>query len=555
MRRPLERANQTKFFHHAQTWALRGLMLCVPMLLVLLALEFVSNPNPVPAVITIAGLVLLCFFFAYVFVAPDDFSISATDRTLGIASKIFAYTRHGLTPEDTLGACRIILPETLASAICVTDGTAVVASWGEGSDRCPTGTPVVLASTLRVLRGKRMEVFAREVATRGAASHAVETASQGDASRTGEPVFFPRLHAGIAAPLIVRDRCMGTLELYYPRYSDIDARQTALARGFAELISTQLASFELERQEEMSARMELRALQSQVDPHFLFNTIGTIVSLVRTEPEKARSLLIDFSNYYRQTLSNSEALTSLENELGQGMRYINLMQARYGGERLRLTVDLDPATLDSRVPPFILQPLLENCIKHAMREVEPLSISLVTRETDDGIEIVVEDDGVGMDEATRAGLFDVHHAPREASGEGGCASRAASGASVASSTLDGSAVPTLSDVPASAAPASQVERVSPSTPSASDVFVAPAAHATAPAPAATSTSFATTTADGSMRRGGGLALANVLMRIHFFFGEESGIRIESEPGAGTRVTVELVGEPHEPEDMRLPSVR
>ena len=68
MQRPFERQNQTKFFRVAQTWALRGLMLCVPMLLGLLGLEFVSNPNPVPAVITIAGLVLLCFFFAYVFV-------------------------------------------------------------------------------------------------------------------------------------------------------------------------------------------------------------------------------------------------------------------------------------------------------------------------------------------------------------------------------------------------------------------------------------------------------------------------------------------------------
>lgn len=108
--------------------------------------------------------------------------------------------------------------------------------------------------------------------------------------------YFPRLRAGIVAPLTVRGRCVGTLELYYPRLSSIDMRQTALASGFADLISTQLASFELERQDELTARVELRALQSQVDPHFLFNTISTIVSLVRTEPDKARSLLIDFSN-------------------------------------------------------------------------------------------------------------------------------------------------------------------------------------------------------------------------------------------------------------------
>ena len=200
----------------------------------------------------------------------------------------------------------------------------------------------------------------------------------------------------------MRDRRVGTLELYYPRFRDIDARRTALATGFADLVSTQLANFELEKQSEVSACMELRALQSQVDPHFLFNTIGTIVSLVRNEPEKARSLLIDFSNYYRQTLSNSDALTSLQNELGQGMRYINLMQARYGEGRLKLAADLDPASLDRQVPPFILQPLLENCIKHAMREVEPLTIRLSSSVEDDRARIVVEDDGIGMDERTRA---------------------------------------------------------------------------------------------------------------------------------------------------------
>lgn len=474
MRNPFHHTGQrnyTKFYRTAQRWALGALGICTVMLFVLLLVDFVANPSPVPAVITIAGLVLLCFFFAYVFVTPDDFSITATDRTLGIASKIFSHTRHGLTPEATRGACQIILPETLASAIVVTDGREVLAAWGEDADLCPSGEPVVLETTLRVIASNQTSVFSRD------------TAPGADFR------FFPRLHAGVIAPITVRSRCVGTLELYYPRFGDIDARQTALATGFAALISTQLANSELEKQSEVSARMELRALQSQVDPHFLFNTIGTIVSLVRTEPEKARSLLIDFSNYYRQTLSNSDALTSLENELGQGMRYINLMQARYGEERLRLKTALDPATLDRRVPPFILQPLLENCIKHAMREVDPLSIVLSANLTGDVLRIIVEDDGIGMDEHTRAHLFEPKHSER-----------------------------------------------------------ADATHDVAPDPRTVPM-----TADGSIKRGGGLALANVLMRIHFFFGGDSGIQVESEEGKGTRVTVVLAGEPHEPEGNMLPS--
>lgn len=390
--------NSTKVFRTAQHVVQAILLgIVVPLLILLLIWDLTDNPNPVPAVVVIAGLVMLCFFFSYVFVVPDDLTSSATDRTLAIASKIFAYTSRGLTPEAALGASKIILSETIASAICFTDGKQVLASWGEDSAKCPAGTPVVLRTTLNVINSGEQSVFSRDAST-----------------ETGG--YFPRLRAGIVAPLTVRGHCVGTLELYYPRLSSIDMRQTALASGFADLISTQLASFELERQDELTARVELRALQSQVDPHFLFNTISTIVSLVRTEPDKARSLLIDFSNYYRQTLSDSDTLTTLE------------------------------------------------------RETEPLSIHVRAFETDDGLEIIVEDDGIGMSEEVCAHLFEQHRLEEPES----------------------------------------------------------------------------ITADGSVKRGCGLALFNVLQRIHFFYGEDSGMRVKSQEGVGTQVIVELNGEPHEP---------
>ena len=382
--------NSTKVFRTAQHVVQAILLgIVVPLLILLLIWDLTDNPNPVPAVVVIAGLVMLCFFFSYVFVVPDDLTSSATDRTLAIASKIFAYTSRGLTPEAALGASKIILSETIASAICFTDGKQVLASWGEDSAKCPAGTPVVLRTTLNVINSGEQSVFSRDASTEAGG-------------------YFPRLRAGIVAPLTVRGHCVGTLELYYPRLSSIDMRQTALASGFADLISTQLASFELERQDELTARVELRALQSQVDPHFLFNTISTIVSLVRTEPDKARSLLIDFSNYYRQTLSDCET--------------------------------------------------------------EPLSIHVRAFETDDGLEIIVEDDGIGMSEEVCAHLFEQHRLEEPES----------------------------------------------------------------------------ITADGSVKRGCGLALFNVLQRIHFFYGEDSGMRVKSQEGVGTQVIVELNGEPHEP---------
>ena len=120
--------NSTKVFRTAQHVVQAILLgIVVPLLILLLIWDLTDNPNPVPAVVVIAGLVMLCFFFSYVFVVPDDLTSSATDRTLAIASKIFAYTSRGLTPEAALGASKIILSETIASAICFTDGRQVLA--------------------------------------------------------------------------------------------------------------------------------------------------------------------------------------------------------------------------------------------------------------------------------------------------------------------------------------------------------------------------------------------------------------------------------------------
>ena len=155
--------NSTKVFRTAQH-VVQAILLgvVVPALILLLIWDLTDNPNPVPGVVVIAGMVMLCFFFSYVFVVPDDLTSSATDRTLAIASKIFAYTSRGLTPEAALGASKIILSETIASAICFTDGKQVLASWGEDSAKCPAGTPVVLKTTLSVIETGEQSVFSRD---------------------------------------------------------------------------------------------------------------------------------------------------------------------------------------------------------------------------------------------------------------------------------------------------------------------------------------------------------------------------------------------------------
>ena len=373
--------NSTKVFRTAQHVVQAILLgIVVPLLILLLIWDLTDNPNPVPAVVVIAGLVMLCFFFSYVFVVPDDLTSSATDRTLAIASKIFAYTSRGLTPEAALGASKIILSETIASAICFTDGKQVLASWGEDSAKCPAGTPVVLRTTLNVINSGEQSVFSRDAST-----------------ETGG--YFPRLRAGIVAPLTVRGHCVGTLELYYPRLSSIDMRQMALASGFADLISTQLASFELERQDELTARVELRALQSQVDPHFLFNVLESIrMHCVLKKENETAAMVERLAILERQNVEWNTDDTTIEEEVSFIKAYLELQKYRFG-DRLSYEIDVSKECQSVKIPKLALVTFVENsCVHGVEKKSVPCWIYLRVYWKENCLIMEVEDTGNGMDE-------------------------------------------------------------------------------------------------------------------------------------------------------------
>ena len=207
----------------------------------------------------------------------------------------------------------------------------------------------------------------------------------------------PPIPAGIVAPLVVRGVSVGTLKLYYESDVLIDETQRAIAEGLAQLLSTQLSIAELDRQVELATKAELQALQAQINPHFLFNTINTIASLIRTDPARARVLLREFAAFYRQTLENSNDLIPLDREMQQTMRYFTFEQARFGAERVRLEADIDDFG-DLRVPSFIIQPIVENAVNHAMPAEGQLNIDISIEEAGDDVVITVTDDGVGMSE-------------------------------------------------------------------------------------------------------------------------------------------------------------
>src|SRR5215471_15627063 len=153
----------------------------------------------------------------------------------------------------------------------------------------------------------------------------------------------------------------------------------------------------LEEQERLLLHARMEALQNQINPHFLFNTLNSISSLVRFDPDTARDMISKLATILRRLLNSSEAFTSLRDEFEFIDNYLDIEVVRFGREKLRVVKELDPASLDVVVPSMLLQPLVENSIKHGLSpKVEGGSIYLRSRVTNSRLIIEVEDDGVGM---------------------------------------------------------------------------------------------------------------------------------------------------------------
>jgi two-component system LytT family sensor kinase len=153
----------------------------------------------------------------------------------------------------------------------------------------------------------------------------------------------------------------------------------------------------LEEQERLLLHARMEALQNQINPHFLFNTLNSISSLVRFDPDMARNVIFKLATILRRLLNSSEAFAPLREEFEFIDNYLDIEVVRFGRDKLRVVKDLDPASLDVVVPSMLLQPLVENSIKHGLGpKVEGGSIYLRSRVTDSRLIIEVEDDGVGM---------------------------------------------------------------------------------------------------------------------------------------------------------------
>lgn len=295
---------------------------------------------------------------------------------LKIADRTFPYIRKGLNPENAKKVADIILEMTDFDAIAITDDKRVLAHVGVGEEHHKDGTEIMTELTKNSIRKAESQI--------------AQTRNEINCTNNN-----CKLKAAIVVPLKFDDKVKGTLKLYKATNHSITKSEEALANGLGRLFSTQIELSKLDYQAELLTKSELKALQAQINPHFLFNTINTIASLTRSSPNKARELLLHLSNYFRNSLNDPSDEIDIYKEIEALKSYLEIEKARFG-EKLKIVFNI-PEGINCKLPPLIIQPIVENAVKHGIFEkAEGGEIILDVKNDILETIIIISDNGTGM---------------------------------------------------------------------------------------------------------------------------------------------------------------
>ena len=312
---------------------------------------------------------------------PDD----ATFRALHLASQAAPALRQGLTAEGAARSVHHLRALLGAPAVALTVDDLLLAWDGHGGHHADEVSRLA-GAVLR--RGD-----ARALTDRAVLDRAVLDPAGLDCGDAGCPV-----RAAVVVPLVVEDGFVGTLQVFAPATTPGLIRATT---EVAQWVSGQLELAELDVHRARAAEAEIRALRAQISPHFIYNSLGAIASFVRTDPDRARELLLDFADFTRYSFRSHGEFTTLAEELRSIESYLALEKARFG-DRLQVTLQVAPEVLPVAVPFLCIQPLVENAVQHGLEATpdKPDGVGRLTisaRDVDCDCVIEVEDDGGGED--------------------------------------------------------------------------------------------------------------------------------------------------------------
>lgn len=327
---------------------------------------------------------------------------------LEIANKTLPHFRE---TENLSEVCKIIAEDLGAKATVITNKKEIIAGFSFDKDKIKKAD-IKSNNTRKVLKtGEAMLVIKED-------DEIIEDFLD----------ISPHIKSCIILPLKEKNDISGTLKIFFDTAEKITDKNRYLMIGLSHLISTQMEISKVENLISLLKYSELKALQSQINPHFLFNVLNTMTSLIRTNPEKAREVTIDLSNYLRYNLDNNVKSVELIKELNQINTYIKIEKVRFG-DKLNIIYDVDESLYNFQIPSLIIQPLVENSIKHGiLKKRDNGCVKIIIKKIGKDIEVIIEDDGIGIEQTIidnldkqikeNIGLKNVHQRLKLLYGEG-----------------------------------------------------------------------------------------------------------------------------------------
>lgn len=324
---------------------------------------------------------------------------------LDIARKTLPYFRN-INSNTLATICDIIRQDIKADAVAITDTHQVLAYVGVGEEAYPIGREGLSRVTRESIRHGKIII-----------------------KNNLENPATPQIHSQLVIPLWEKGVVTGALKIYYCHAHQITNTLKVMAVGLSQIISTQMEVSRIEHLRQMADKAEMRALQSKINPHFLFNALNAISSSIRINPDTARQLIINLSRYLRYNLELNDELIDIRKELHQIQDYIAIEQARFGA-KLTVIYDIDD-DIAVRIPSLLIQPLVENAIVHGIQPCKGKGVVVIAvKDQGDRVKISVKDTGNGISQEVidrvarneipghNIGLLNVHHRVSLLYGEG-----------------------------------------------------------------------------------------------------------------------------------------
>lgn len=324
----------------------------------------------------------------------EKISAKQAKLALDIANKTLPYFRK-INSESLNKICTIIKEDIKADAVSITDTKNILAYSGIGKEYYNIGHEIINAETKEAISSGKIVI-----------------------KNTGFKEKTSLLKSAIIIPLKEKNEVIGALKIYYRASNNITYTVETLAVGLSQIISTLMEVSKVEEMKEMANKAELKALQTQINPHFLFNALNAIASSIRINPNNARELIINLSSYLRFNLELNSEFIDVKKELKQVKDYIEIEKARFG-DKLNIIYDIDD--VDIKIPSLTIQPLVENAIVHGiLKDNHNGTVKISLKDEGEKVKISIIDSGVGISEEMinniytdnipekKIGLYNVH---------------------------------------------------------------------------------------------------------------------------------------------------